>query len=147
MDIILIQDVERLGTAGQIVPVSAGYARNYLFPRRLAEAATKTSRRRLAEMLRQRETSIAREKLRLEKRVKELAKVSVTAQVRVGEDDRVFGAVTAQNVADLLVQQGHQFDRKEIVLTDPLKALGQYDVEVRLGHGISGQIKVWVVRE
>ncbi|UCH63319.1 MAG: 50S ribosomal protein L9 [Fidelibacterota bacterium] len=147
MEIILTQDIDALGEAGQIVRVSPGYARNYLFPKRLARPATPANLKKVEEESRREETRIVRERTRLAKVADILGKVSVTAVVKAGEDDKVFGSVTSQSIADLLAKQGYEFDRRDINLEEPLKALGQYDVEVKLGHGVSGTIKVWVVRE
>ena len=147
MEIILKQDVDSLGLAGQTVQVSHGYARNYLFPRRLAVPATAANLKRVAEEVQRQEGRIARERTKLAKEAVKLAKVSLTAAVKVGEDDKVFGSVTSQTITDLLAEQGYDFDRRDIILEEPLKALGQYDVEIKLGHGVSGTIKVWVVRE
>lgn len=147
MEIILTQDIDALGAAGQVVRVSPGYARNYLFPKRLARPATPANLRKVAEESRREETRIVRERTRLTKVAEILGKVSVTTAIKVGEDDKVFGSVTSQTITDLLTKQGYEFDRRDINLEEPLKALGQYDVEVKLGHGVSGTIKVWVVRE
>ena len=147
MEIILTQDIDALGAAGQVVRVSPGYARNYLFPKRLARPATPANLRKVAEESRREETRIVQERTRLAKVADILGKVSVTTAIKVGEDDKVFGSVTSQTITDLLAKQGYEFDRRDINLEEPLKALGQYDVEVKLGHGVSGTIKVWVVRE
>jgi large subunit ribosomal protein L9 len=147
MEIILTQDIDALGAAGQVVRVSPGYARNYLFPKRMARPATPANLRKVAEESRREETRIVRERTRLAKVADILGKVSVTTAIKVGEDDKVFGSVTSQTITDLLAKQGYEFDRRDINLEEPLKALGQYDVEVKLGHGVSGTIKVWVVRE
>jgi len=147
MEIILTQDVDSLGPAGQVVQVSPGYARNYLFPKRLAMPATPANLKKVAEESRQEGTRVARERAKLIKVGEKLKKVSVTTAVKVGEDDKVFGSITSQTIADLLAKQGYEFDRRDINLEEPLKALGQYDVEVKLGHGVSSAIKVWVVRE
>ncbi len=147
MEIILRQDVDSLGPAGQVVQVSPGYARNYLFPKRLAMPATPANLKKVAEESRHEGTRVARERARLIKVGEKLKKVSVTTAVKVGEDDKVFGSITSQTIADLLAKQGYKFDRRDINLEEPLKALGQYDVEVKLGHGVYSAIKVWVVRE
>lgn len=147
MEIILRQDVDSLGPAGQVVQVSPGYARNYLFPKRLAMPASPANLKKVAEESRHEGTRVARERARLIKVGEKLKKVSVTTAVKVGEDDKVFGSITSQTIADLLAKQGYEFDRRDINLEEPLKALGQYDVEVKLGHGVYSAIKVWVVRE
>lgn len=147
MEIILTQDVDSLGPAGQVVQVSPGYARNYLFPKRLAMPANPANLKKVAEESQQEGTRVARERAKLIKVGEKLKKVSVTTAVKVGEDDKVFGSITSQTIANLLAKQGYEFDRRDINLEEPLKALGQYDVEVKLGHGVSSAIKVWVVRE
>ena len=147
MQIVLREDVETLGKAGTVVQVNPGYARNFLFPKKLAVRATPSNLLRVAEETRQEETRLARQKGKLETSAAKLGKVSLTAAVKVGEDDKVFGSVTSMMVAELLQKQGFDFDHHDIDLEEPLKALGQYDVAVKLGHGISGTITVWVVRE
>jgi large subunit ribosomal protein L9 len=147
MDIILTQDVDTLGTAGELIGVNPGYARNFLFPKGLALPATAANRRKIDEESQREEIRIVRQRTELAKVAEKLRKVSVTATVKVGEDDKVFGAVTSQTITELLAEKGHKFDRKEINLAEPLKALGQYDVEVKLGHGITSTVQVWVVRE
>ncbi|MCK4578637.1 MAG: 50S ribosomal protein L9 [Candidatus Marinimicrobia bacterium] len=147
MDIVLRKDVESLGSAGSVVHVSAGYARNYLFPRKLAVPATTANMRTVAEEAKREEAKNARTKDKLTAVAAKLSKVAITATVKVGEDDKVFGSVTALNIAELLKEKGHDYDHRAINLKEPIKALGQYDVEVKLGHGVSGSITVWVVKE
>ena len=147
MDIILTKDVSALGVAGDVIGVNPGYARNFLFPQGLALPATAANKKKLEEESKREEIRISRQRMELAKVAEKLKKVSVTATVKVGEDDKVFGAVTSQTIAELLAEKGHKFDRKEINLEEPLKSLGQYDVEVKLGHGITSTVQVWVVRE
>ena len=147
MQIVLRQDVETLGKAGSVVQVNPGYARNFLFPKKLAVRATASNLRRVADETHLEETRLERQKSKLEARAAKLGEVSITAAVKVGEDDKVFGSVTSMMVAELLQKQGFEFDHHDIDLEEPLKALGQYNVAVKLGHGISGTITVWVVRE
>ncbi len=147
MEIILTQDVESLGPVGQVLQVAPGYARNYLFPKGLALRATPANLRKLEETARLAANREARKRVELGKLAAKLAKTELTTQVTVGDDDKVFGSVTSQNIADLLAEKGYDFTRRDINLEEPLKALGQYDVEVKLGHGVTGSVKVWVVRE
>ena len=147
MEIILTQNVDTLGELGETIRVSPGYARNYLFPKGLAVRATPANVRKMEETSRLHATREARSRAELAKVAEKLRDAAVTAQVNVGDDDKVFGAVTSQIIADLLTEKGYEFSRRDIVLEEPLKALGQYDVEVKLGHGITGSVKVWVVRE
>ncbi len=147
MEIILMKDVEALGSAGQTVRVNPGYARNYLFPKRLALPATPANMKKMEDESRLEDVRVDRQRAVLAKLAEKLEKASVTATVKVGEDDKVFGSVTSQTIAELLSEKGYELDRRHIHLEEPLKALGQYDVEVRLGHSITGSVKVWVVRE
>ncbi|MCH7497780.1 MAG: 50S ribosomal protein L9 [Candidatus Marinimicrobia bacterium] len=147
MEIILTQDVDSLGPVGQVLQVAPGYARNYLFPKGLALRATPANLRKLEEAARLAANRELRERAELGKLADKLAKTELTAQVTVGDDDKVFGSVTSQNIADLLAEKGYDLSRRDINLEEPIKALGQYDVEVKLGHGVTGSVKVWVVRE
>ena len=147
MEIILTQDVESLGPVGQVLQVAPGYARNYLFPKGLALRATPANLRKLEETARLAANREARKRVELGKLAAKLAKTELTTQVTVGDDDKVFGSVTSQNIADLLAEKGYDLSRRDINLEEPLKALGQYDMEVKLGHGVTGSVKVWVVRE
>ena len=147
MKIILKKDVQSLGKAGEVFQVKRGYARNYLIPTGVAIEATSANVKSF-------EQDSKLDKIRAEKGKKaaleladKLSQVSVTAVVQVGEQDKVFGSVTSQNIADLLKESGYEIDRKKIVLDDPLKALGVFDVPIKLHADVEAKIKVWVVRE
>jgi len=147
MKIILRQDFEKLGKLGDIVDVKDGYARNYLLPRRIGYIATKGSLKTLEEEKKQ---HVDREKKELhgaEKLAAELEKTSVTLKVKVGEDDKLFGSVTNQMIAEALKETGITIDKRVIVLEEPIKALGIYTVDVRLLAGVTAKVKVWVIRE
>lgn len=147
MEIILTQDVDTLGTVGQVIRVNPGYARNYLFPKGLAMPSTPANKKKVEEQSRQDEIRVTRQVMELTKVAEKMKKVSLTAHVKVGEDDKVFGSVTSQTIAELLAEKGYTFDRRDILLEEPLKALGSYNVELKLGHGITSSVQVWVVRE
>ncbi len=147
MKIILRKDYEGLGKAGETVTVKDGYARNFLIPQGIALKADSAAVKQLEaekkrEMLKQTRSKKAAEQL-----AEELAKVSCTATVTVGEEDKVFGSVTAQHIADLLKDKGYEIDRKRIKLTEPIKALGIYDVPIKLHPEVETKIKLWVVKE
>jgi len=147
MKIILKKDIEKTGQAGDIVDVKRGYAVNFLIPRGEAVAATSANMKvyeREQKVIQQRAQE---EKVKAEELAESLSKVSVTASVQVGEEEKVFGAVTSQNIADLLAEKGVQVDRKKIVLDDPLKSLGVFDVPIKVHPEVEATIKVWVVRE
>lgn len=147
MKILLKQDVEALGKRGEIVTVKEGYARNFLFPKGIAVPATPGNMKAFEEeqkLMLRREQKAKQEAERL---AKELEKISVTATVAVGEEDRVFGSVTSQTIADLLAEKGYSIDKRKILLDEPIKALGVYDVPIKLHSEVEVKMRVWVVKE
>lgn len=147
MKIVLLKDVERLGRAGEVVKVANGFARNFLIPRGEALLATDANIAHFESRRRQHEALAEREKRAAETLAQELEKTSLTIQARVGEEDKLFGSVTAQNVADLLKEQGHEIDRRKIDLEEPIRSLGVYSVEIRLHPEVRAAVKLWVVKE
>jgi large subunit ribosomal protein L9 len=147
MKVILRQNIESLGTVGEVVNVSNGYAMNYLIPRKYAFQATEGNVRSAQEEKKQYERLRQKEIQDAQKVASELDKISVTIPVQVGEEDKIFGTVTAQNVADALKEKGFDIDKRKVELEEPIKALGIYTVSVKLHQAVSSQIKVWVVRE
>ncbi len=147
MKVILRQNFEALGQVGDVVDVKDGYASNYLIPRKIAYAALKGNIRSLDEekknLLKKREQELhAAETL-----ATELEKVSVTIPVQVGEEDKIFGSVTTQMIADSLQSKGYDLDKRKIEIDEPIKSLGIYGISVKLHPNVSAKIKVWVVRE
>ncbi|HUN65562.1 MAG TPA: 50S ribosomal protein L9 [Bacteroidota bacterium] len=147
MKIILRQDFGKLGTIGDIVEVKDGYARNYLLPRKIGYPASPGSIRALEEEKKQHQNREKKELHQAEKMAAELEKVSVTLKVKVGEDEKLFGSVTAQMIADALKEKGLSLDKRTIELEEPIKALGIYTVNVQLFKSVTGKVKVWVVQE
>jgi len=147
MKVILRQDFEQLGHVGDVVEVKDGYARNYLIPRKIAYQATESSVRQLEEEKKQHGRQLEKEKRTSEKLAAEIEKVSITIQMKVGEEDKLFGSVTSQMVADSLKEKGFTIDKRHIELEDAIKALGIYNVGIKLPGGVNGKVKVWVVRE
>lgn len=147
MKIILKKDISTLGNAGEIVDVKPGYARNYLVPKGLAVMATGANLKMYEQERKARERRVEEEKKEAQVLADKLNSVSLTASVQVGEEDKVFGAVTNQNIADLLSEKGFEIDRKKIVMEEPLKELGVYNVPVKLYQDVEASVKVWVVRE
>ena len=147
MKVILLRDVETLGSAGQIVTVADGYARNALIPKRQALLATDANVALFESRRRQHEAAEERQKRAAEGVAADLEKASLTVQVKVGEGDRLYGSVTAQNIADLLKEQGQDVDRRSIELEEPIRALGVYNVPVQLHTGVKATVKLWVVKE
>jgi len=147
MKVILRKDVEHLGNVGELLDVKPGYARNYLIPQGIALVANDKNMKRLEEEQRQQKIKKDRDKIAAEKLSEELSKVSCTASVQVGEEDKVFGSITSQDIADLLKEKGFDVDKKKIVLEEPIKALGIYDIPIKLHTDVEAKIKVWVVKD
>lgn len=147
MKIILRQDHESLGKTGDVIEVKTGFARNFLIPNKLAYPAKPNYVRMMTEESRQKQQRIRKEKSAAEELAAKLAAVSVTIQVSVGEEDKMFGAVTSQDIADALKEQNHEIDRRKIVLDEPIKALGIHEVPIKLFTDVEANIKVWVVKE
>lgn len=147
MKIILKQKHESLGDVGEIVNVKPGYARNFLIPKGIAVQASQQNMRFIE--LEKKKLEAAEMKLRNEaqEQKSKLDEISVTAEVQVGEEDKVFGAVTSQHIAELLQAKGFEIDRRKIVLHEPIKALGVYEVPVKLHPDVEARIKVWVVKQ
>jgi large subunit ribosomal protein L9 len=147
MEVILREDVEKLGTRGQLVKVTPGYARNFLLPKRLAVAATE-SNKKIVEQERQ---AHLRKEAKLVSDAGELAKlmgnVSVTIKQKAGENDQLFGSVTSKDIAEALEKQGYTIERRKIVLDEPIKTLGEFKVTLRLHKEVPAEITVHVVKE
>ena len=147
MKVILRKAHEKLGEVGTVIEVKEGYARNYLITRDLAYPATEGNMRALTEERKQAVSRTEKERKMSEKLASDLEKVSITLQMKVGEDDKLFGSVTSQMLAEALKEKGVTLDKRQIELEEPIKALGIYDVPVRLHQSVMGKVKVWVVRE
>jgi len=147
MKIILKEDLEALGKCGDVIQVKDGYARNYLFPRNLAIPATRGNLNSIEEVTTQKKFRDEKKKKGEEKLKSDLEKISITAEVKVGEEDRVFGSVTSQDIAELLKEQGFEIDKRRIDLEEPIKALGVYTIPVKIFGEIVANLKLWVVKK
>jgi large subunit ribosomal protein L9 len=147
MKVILRKEHERLGQVGTVVDVKDGFARNFLIPRGIAFPADKGSMRALEEEKKQAARRATKVEKASENLAKELEKVSITLKMTVGEDEKLFGSVTSQMVADALKEKGFDLDKRIIDIEEPIKALGIYSVNVKLHHNVTAKVKVWVVRE
>ncbi len=147
MKVILRQNIDKLGKIGQIVDVKDGYALNYLIPKGFAYVAVKGNVKALEEEKKIVEKRNLQELKAAELLASELEKISVTIPVQVGEEDKIFGSVTTQMIADALKEKGHEIDKRKIELEEQIKTLGIYNVNIKLHPSVSAKIKVWVVRE
>jgi large subunit ribosomal protein L9 len=146
--VILRQDLEKLGSAGEIVSVKPGFARNYLLPRGFAYEATSANVRQLEEDRRRAEQRAKRDFLEARRRAAQLDGVSLTFHAKAGEESKLFGSITSADIADRLGEQSLDFtiDRRQVDLPDPIKALGVYSVPIRLHAEVRPEIKVWVIK-
>ena len=147
MKVILRKDFESLGKVGEIAEVKAGYARNYLIPHGIALKADRKNIKMLEAEQQRIQLKLSKDKKSAEKLAERLNSVSCTAAVSVGEEDRVFGSVTTQDISDLLKDKGFDIGRRKILLDDPIKALGIYDISIKLHSEVEAKIKLWVVKE
>ena len=147
MEVILREDIEKLGSRGQLVKVAPGFARNFLLPKRLAVAATDANKK-IVEQERQaalrREAKEASEASEL---AKLLAPIEITIAQKAGENDQLFGSVTSADIVARLEEQKFHIDKKKVILHDPIKQLGEHTVTIRLHREVSVDIKVNVVKE
>ncbi len=147
MKVILRDDIDKLGAAGDVVEVAGGFGRNYLLPKNLAVAATKGNLKSIDTIKQQKDFREKKRKKEAEKIKDKLEKLSLTAEVLTGEDDKVFGSVTASNIVGLLSEQGFEIDRRMILQTEPLKALGVYTIDIKLASDVIAKVKLWVVKK
>jgi large subunit ribosomal protein L9 len=146
MKVILLSDIERVGSRGTVVNVKPGYARNYLLPRKLALEATKSQLAQLESINKQLTSKEAKITKRLTDFAGRLGLVSVKTTIKMGQEG-AFGAITNADIATLLAAEGHEIDKHSIVLTEPIKGPGVYDIAVKLGHEVSATVKLWVAEE
>jgi len=147
MKIILQENVDNLGTRGAVVEVAAGYARNYLLPRKMALPATAGNLKALERMRSKFAQKEAVERDAAQQMAQTIAALSVTIKRKSGENDQLFGSVTAADIAEAIAAQGHTVDKRRVLLSEPLKTLGERDVTVRLHHDVSATIKVTVAKD
>jgi large subunit ribosomal protein L9 len=146
MNVILTQDVDALGLAGQVVEVANGYARNKLIPGRLAVLATPSNLRMFEKKREEFRQRTMREKEKATEVAQRIAALQVTIAQKAGEKDKLYGSVTSMDLAQAMADQGVDIDRRKIRLEEPIKALGDYDVTIKLHAEVAAKLKVSVVR-
>jgi large subunit ribosomal protein L9 len=147
MEIILLDSVHKLGTRGQTVKVKSGYARNYLFPRNLALPATEGNKKVFQENERHLIKRDVEAAGAARERAAKLGELNVSIAVQVGDEDKMYGSVTNLDIVRKLKEQGHEIDRREVLLDEPIKALGEYTIDLRLHRDVTTPVKVRVVKE
>jgi len=147
MKVILREDVAHLGRPGAVVNVKPGYARNYLVPQGLASLATSRNIKLIEHQLGQIQRQIDTAKAEVAEVKTRLAAISVTLSKPTGENEKLYGSVTAKEIAEALATDGITVDRRKIVIGEPIKSLGVYTVQIKLYGGESADLKVWVVKQ
>ena len=147
MEVILREHVDNLGKRGEIVKVADGYARNYLLPRKLALPATDGNRKHVERERKIVEAREAAEKVQAEAIAARLAMIDITIPRRVGETDQLYGSVTAVDIADYLKGRGFEIDRRKLILPEPIKAIGEHTVPLKLHREVTVPLKVTVAKE
>ena len=147
IELILREDVKSLGKAGEMVRVKPGYARNYLLPQGLAYEATEGNKKRIAAETKARTSRQDAERTEAERAAATLGQVALTLTGKAGEEGKLFGSITTQDLAEALARQGHQIDKRRIELDHPIKTLGHHTVAVRLHPEVHAEVHVSVVAE
>ena len=147
MEVILKEDVNKLGSRGDVVKVADGYGRNYLLPRKLAIEASAANKAVIEQMRAAAVRRSAKEKVQAEELAKQFDGVSVSFQRRSGEADQLFGSVTSADIADALAKKGLNVDRRKIQLHEPLKTLGEFTISIKLHKDVTAHLKVIIEKE
>ena len=148
IEVLLMTDITELGSEGDVVVGADGYARNYFFPKKLAAPVSEETRKRLEKIRRERAEVRESELAKARKSVAKFEGVSCTIPVKVGKDEKLFGSVTSANIAEALVSQGFkEIEKHKILLENPIKELGVFDVKIRLHPDVETAVKVWIVEE
>ena len=147
MKIILNQAIDSLGNEGEILDVKAGYARNYLIPKGWAKQATKINIAATQKEIEAKQKKEAKTRDNLEALGKMLDKLSLKFELKAGEEGRLFGSVTYQIIVDAIAEKGYTVNKKEIEMEESINHVGKYFVDVNLGHGFSGRVKIKVAEE
>ncbi len=147
MRIVLREDIDKLGRRGEIVDVAVGYARNFLIPKRKALIVTDGNLKTIDKERRRYVLRIAKEQEECLALSQRLAAISCTVVRKVGENEVLYGSVTAADIAEQIAKEGIEIDKRRIQLDEPIKSLGIYTVPVRLHPAVTAEVKVWVVKE
>jgi large subunit ribosomal protein L9 len=147
MEVILREDVEKLGRRGEVVKVAEGYGRNYLLPRGMALVVTESNKAMIAKERKAHETRVAKEKAEFQALAERIAGLRFVAPRKVGENDMLYGSVTSADVAEFLEGKGIEIDKRKVLLDEPIKRLGEHEVRVRLHPEVIATLKLLVSKE
>lgn len=147
MKVILREDVPDLGSAGQTIDVKDGYGRNYLFPKNLAIPATKANLKAIGEIQKQAEVQAKKRRKQADLIKDKIEKLSLSFEVLVGEDEKLFGSVTSADIAEKLAAEGVSIDKRAIELDAPIKVLGVYTTPVKIDKDVTANLKYWVIKK
>jgi large subunit ribosomal protein L9 len=147
MKVIIIENVDRLGKPGDVVTVKEGYARNYLIPNGKAKEATPGNMKMLESLKKKVAEQEAQIKARAQALADKLAAISLTIEAQAGEEEKLFGSVSSDDISSALAQEGHDIDKKNIIIDEPIKKLGSYQVGLKLHPEVKASLRVWVVNK
>jgi large subunit ribosomal protein L9 len=147
MRVILRRNVENLGDMGSVVNVKDGYGRNYLIPRELAYFASESAVKRIAVEKKSFAKKVAQEKELAEVLMAEITDLQISVAMKVGEEGKLYGSVNQAMISDELKLRGYDIDRKNIIIEDPIKSLGVFDIKIKLHPEVITSVKVWVISE
>lgn len=147
MKVILREDVASLGKQGDVVNVKDGFARNYLFPKNLAFTSTPEALKKVEALKKKRVVSLEKEKEQALEVAKKLSTISCTISAETTPDEKLYGSVTKRDIAESLKDEGFDIDEKKIILNEPLKSLGIYEIDLKLHPEVNAKIKLWIVKK
>jgi large subunit ribosomal protein L9 len=147
MEVILKEEIAGLGKSLEVVKVKNGYAHNYLFPRGLAELATPSSRKQLDALRAKAEARYEREKAEYQAKAEKLKDMSITIAAKVHDGEKLFGSIHAADIAAKLRETGYEFDKKAVLLPEPIKQLGMYTIKLQLHKEVETKVKLWVISD
>ena len=147
MKVILLKSHENMGNVGDVVNVKNGYARNFLIPNKIASPATEKNIKDLNLFIKAQEIKEAKDRTNMELLLKQLNKLTIKLSLQAGDEDKLFGSVTSQMIVDELLKEGYTIDKKEILLEEPIKSLGNHFVEINLGFELKAKLKIKISAE
>ncbi|TAN36730.1 MAG: 50S ribosomal protein L9 [Verrucomicrobia bacterium] len=146
-EVLLMTDVPGLGQEGDVVRVADGYLRNFLMPKKLAAPLTDATKRQVEKKRQTRDQKLAAERSQMTELAQKIEQLSVTIAVKTGEEGKLFGSVTVQDILAAVEQQGLKLDRHQVQLDEPLRKLGKFDLPVKVHPEVQATLKVWIVEE